>query len=95
MMPDLKQRRAWRSISVMFACAAAIGVVMKRGRISKIQSGDKIENMISRVYRKWRNQELQELGSACCFGWSLDDLVCKISSFERFVCQKLCLTKLT
>lgn len=47
LMPDLKQRRARRSISDMFACAAASIEVLKQKRLSKIQNRGKSEGMMS------------------------------------------------
>ena len=61
LIPDLKQRRAWRSISDLFAGAAASIVVVKEKRMSRDKNRDRIEGMMNRVYRMWKNQELQEL----------------------------------
>ena len=72
-MPDLKQRRAWRSISDLFSCAASSVVVLKEKRMRKIQSRDKNEGMMFRAYRMWKNQEVGRT-----LGWSLGDLVCKM-----------------
>lgn len=59
LIPDLKQRRAWRSISDLFAGAAASIAVVKEKRMSKEKNRHKkIEDMMSRVYRMWwKNQE--------------------------------------
>jgi hypothetical protein len=61
LIPDLKQRRAWRSISDLFVGAAARIVLVKEKRVSKEKNRDKTEGMMPRVYRMWEEQELQEL----------------------------------
>ena len=61
LIPDLKQRRAWRSISDLFVGAAANTVVVKEKKMPKVQNRDMIVGMMNRVYRMWKNQELQKL----------------------------------
>ena len=47
--PDLKQRRAWRSISDLFVGAAASIVVVKEKRMTKVQNRVGIEGMMNRI----------------------------------------------
>jgi hypothetical protein len=75
---DLKQRRARRSISDLFAGAAASIVVVKEKRVSKGKNRDKNEGMMSRVYRMWwKDQEGKNCKNLSALGWSLGDLVCR------------------
>ena len=49
LIPDLKQRRAWRSISDLFVGAAASIVVVKEKKMTKVQNRVGIEGMMNRV----------------------------------------------
>lgn len=64
-MPDLKQRRAFRSLSDLFDCAAASIAVLKKVKMSKLHSMDNIRIIVSRALGSQGAEEQRTARARC------------------------------
>jgi hypothetical protein len=64
-MPDLKQRRVFRSLSDLFGCAAASFAVLKNVNMSKLHSMDNIRIIVSRALGSQGAEEQRTARARC------------------------------